>query len=274
MKTYLLIKFILLAGVLTSVLPELVAGQNCGCAPGLCCSQYGFCGTTNGFCGPGCQEGPCILPPAPPNNVSVADIVTDTFFNGIINQTTGRCAGKGFYTRAAFLKACDSHRPFGRTGSIDDSKREIAAFFGHVTHETGYFCYIDEIGGHSKKYCNRSNTQYPCVPGKGYYGRSPLQIKWNYNYGRAGNAIGFNGLKNPDFVSSNVVVAFKTALWFWMENVHKIITSGQGFGKTIRAFNGGRECNGGSSGTVTARVSFYTDYCRQFGISPGNNLRC
>ncbi|KAM7464951.1 hypothetical protein LguiB_012513 [Lonicera macranthoides] len=198
---------------------------------------YGYCGTTSEYCGPRCQEGPYIVPPAP-NNVNVADIVTDTFFNGIINQAVASCVGKGFYTRAAFLEACDSYRQFGRIGSIDDSKREIAALFAHVTHETGHFCYIEEINGPSKNYCDPSNTQYPCVPGKGYYGRDPLQISWNYNYRPAGNDIGFDGLNNPDIVSSDVVIAFKTALWFWMANVHSIITSGRGFGETIRAING------------------------------------
>jgi len=38
---------------------------------------------------------------------------------------------------AAFLEAHDSFYKFGRIGSVDDSKREIAAFFGHVTHDIG-----------------------------------------------------------------------------------------------------------------------------------------
>jgi chitinase len=63
--------------------------------------------------------------------------VTDAFFNGILNQATGDCPGKSFYTRAAFLSALNSYTQFGTTGTADDSKREIAAFFAHVTHETG-----------------------------------------------------------------------------------------------------------------------------------------
>ena len=68
---------------------------------------------------------------------SVADIVTQDFFNGIINQADASCAGKNFYTRAGFLDALNSYNQFGNLGSADDSKREIAAFFAHVTHETG-----------------------------------------------------------------------------------------------------------------------------------------
>jgi len=36
---------------------SLVLAQNCGCAGGLCCSQWGYCGTGDAFCGAGCREG-------------------------------------------------------------------------------------------------------------------------------------------------------------------------------------------------------------------------
>ena len=124
---------VLLAGVL---LPRAVVGQNCGCAADLCCSRWGYCGTGDDYCGTGCQAGPCN-PPSATNNVSVADIVTEGFFNGIIDQADASCEGKNFYTRARFLTAVDSFPQFGRIGTEEDSKREIAAFFAHVTHETG-----------------------------------------------------------------------------------------------------------------------------------------
>ncbi|KAL0388054.1 UNVERIFIED_CONTAM: Endochitinase EP3 [Sesamum radiatum] len=88
-----------------------VLGQNCGCAPDLCCSQWGYCGTGNDYCGRGCQSGPCNGPPSS-NGVSVPNIVTDQFFNGIANQAAASCAGKGFYTRAAFLEALNSYPQF------------------------------------------------------------------------------------------------------------------------------------------------------------------
>ena len=123
------------------ILAGYVKAQNCGCAANECCSQYGYCGTDSEYCGLGCKEGPCTgttSPTTPSSGVSVADIVTDDFFNGILNQASGSdCAGKSFYTRAAFLDALNSYTQFGTTGTADDSKREIAAFFAHVTHETG-----------------------------------------------------------------------------------------------------------------------------------------
>ena len=62
----------------------------------------------------------------------------------------------------------------------------------------GRFCYIEEIDGASKDYCDKTNTQYPCNPNKKYYGRGPLQLTWNYNYGPAGSANGFDRLGSPD----------------------------------------------------------------------------
>ncbi|KAL6343329.1 hypothetical protein AAG906_022404 [Vitis piasezkii] len=201
--------------------------------------------------------------PAMPTAAKVAKQVLVTqvvvlpaaFFDGILNQAPGNCEGKHFYTRAAFLSALNSYPGFGKDGSVDQSKREIAAFFAHVTHETGHFCYINEINGASKNYCDSSNTQNPCVAGQKYYGRGPLQISWNYNYGPAGRSIGFNGLSNPGIVATNVDISFKTALWFWMNNVHSVVN--QGFGATIRAINGAIECNGGSPSSVNARVQYY-----------------
>ena len=69
--------------------------------------------------------------------MSVADEVTEAFFDGIIDQADSGCAGKNFYTRSAFIDALDSYSEFGTEGSDDNSLREIAAFFAHVTHETG-----------------------------------------------------------------------------------------------------------------------------------------
>lgn len=127
---------LVLIGIIAGAFPRYTEAQDCGCAADECCSKWGYCGTTDDYCGDGCQQGPCSPSPEP-NNVSVSDIVTSEFFNGIINQADASCAGKSFYSRAAFLEALGSYDRFGRIGSIDDSKREIAAFFGHVTHETG-----------------------------------------------------------------------------------------------------------------------------------------
>ena len=141
-------------------------GQNCGCAAGLCCSRWGYCGTGDDYCGAGCQEGPCYPPPTP-NNVSVADIVTEEFFNGIINHAAPSCEGKKFYTRARFLTAVGSFPLFGRIGSEEDSKREIAAFFAHVTHKTGrkilvhFFTFVERKTRRNKR---QRPHKFICIP--------------------------------------------------------------------------------------------------------------
>ena len=125
----------LLTVLLVGALFGAAVAQNCGCASGLCCSKYGYCGTGSDYCGDGCQSGPCDSSSG--SGSSVSDIVTQSFFDGIINQAASSCAGKNFYTRAAFLSALNSYSGFGNDGSTDANKREIAAFFAHVTHETG-----------------------------------------------------------------------------------------------------------------------------------------
>ncbi|KAI3924510.1 hypothetical protein MKW92_028289 [Papaver armeniacum] len=210
--------------------------------------------------------------PFPPYGPAVSERVTQDFFNNIINQANGgQCDGRNFYNRDAFLQAVNMYPRFGRRAN---PRREIAAFFAHVTHETGHFCYKQEIDGASKDYCDEKNTEFPCVPGKHYHGRGPIQISWNYNYGPAGRAIGFDGLNDPDRVSNDATVSFKTALWFWMNNVHKQIVQGQGFGATIRAINGDLECDGKNPQTVQKRINYYVEYCKKLGAPPGDNLYC
>ncbi|KAK2989378.1 hypothetical protein RJ640_007777 [Escallonia rubra] len=281
---------VLLALALTGALPESAFGQQCGCAAGLCCSMVGYCGTGDPYCGEGCQEGNCT-DPAPP----VADTVTDAFFNGIIDQAAPDCPGKSFYTRAAFLEALNSYPQFAR-GSAGHSKREIAAFFAHVTHDTQTCFRLYRIrkyhqnvvkehvlstvrlllyrraNGTSGDYCDENRIEFPCVPGKAYYGRGPLQLSWNYNYGPAEDYVGFNGLNNPDVVASDVLVPFEASLSYWIDFVHYVIS--KGFGATIRAINGEHDCDGANPDAVTARVNFYRHYCNLLGVTPGDNLRC
>ncbi|GLT34920.1 hypothetical protein SLA2020_094080 [Shorea laevis] len=215
----------------------------------------------------------CVLFASVPENVMaqpVASIVTPQFFDGIKNNAPANCAGKSFYTRDAFLKALSSFPKFGKRGSADDNKREIAAFFAQVSHETGSFCHKEE-SNKGNTYCQRS-TEYPCAPGKSYYGRGPIQLTGNENYGKAGKALGLNLLNNPEIVSTDPVVSFKTALWYWMTAVHHVV--GQGFGATTRAINGPVECDGKKPNLVQARANLYTSYCRQLNVSPGPNLLC
>lgn len=104
--------------------------------------------------------------------------------------------------------------------SLQTNKRELAAFFAQIAHETRH--------GEDGKYndglmlmheLNTSltyiadNDEYPAAKGKKYYGRGPMQISYNGNYGYASTCIFGNKsvlLNNPDLVQNDPVVAFKT----------------------------------------------------------------
>ncbi|KAI3838953.1 hypothetical protein MKW92_001842 [Papaver armeniacum] len=271
MAALTVIRFVTLTSILMGLLFGSVMGQNCSCAPNLCCSQYGYCGTGMDYCNLGCRSGPCLGTNPSPGGGSVAIIVTPGFFNGIINQAANNCAGKNFYTRNAFLEAVKSYPSFA-SGSQEAGKREIAAFFAQVTHETGHFCYKEEINGASQNFCSPNSPGNPCNPNKKYFGRGPIQLTWNFNYGPAGRSIGFDGLNAPETVSNDPIISFKTALWFWTNNVHPVMN--QGFGATTRAITGALECDGGNPGTVQTRANYYTSYCNQLVVSPGGNILC
>ena len=66
----------------------------------------------------------------------VGDIATQDFFNGILSGAPDSCAGKNFYTYNDFINAANAFSGFGTTGTSDDNKREVAAFFANVAHET------------------------------------------------------------------------------------------------------------------------------------------
>ncbi|CAN6444096.1 unnamed protein product [Victoria cruziana] len=212
------------------------------------------------------ESGAAQGPPGP------RTIVTPGFYNSLLAAVPARCSGKGLYTYGAFIGAAESFAGFGTTGTADTRKREMAAFLANIMHETGSLCYTREI--RRARYCSPSRV-YPCYPGQSYYGRGPIQLTGNANYGAAGNYFGLNLLRNPDLVAQNGVLAFKTAVWFWMKNsrCHIGITTVGGFGSTIRAVNGG-ECGGGAPQAVRSRVALYLRFCRQFGVTPGTNIYC
>lgn len=153
------------------------------------------------------------------------------------------------------------------------------------------YCFKQEQNPGSD-YCEPSAT-WPCASGKRYYGRGPMQLSWNYNYGLCGRAIGVDLLNNPDLVANDAVIAFKAAIWFWMTaqppkpSCHAVI-AGQwqpsdadraagrlpGYGVITNIINGGLECGRGQDGRVADRIGFYQRYCTIFGVNPGGNLDC
>ncbi|XP_062086748.1 probable inactive chitinase-like protein LaCIC [Humulus lupulus] len=269
------------------------------CPGGLCCSQFGWCGNTDEYCKDGCQS------QCKPSAGDLGGIISRATFDDMLkHRNDGACPARNFYTYDAFISAAKAFPGFGTTGDDATKKREIAAFLAQTSHETtggwptapdgpyswGY-CFVRERDPPSN-YCE-PRPSYPCASGRQYYGRGPMQLSWNYNYGQCGQAIGVDLLNSPDLVSTDPVISFKAAIWFWMTpqspkpSCHDVITgrwnpSGAdqsagrvpGYGVTTNIINGGLECGQGWNAKVEDRIGFFKRYCDIFRIGYGNNLDC
>ncbi|XP_058005812.1 uncharacterized protein LOC110639626 isoform X3 [Hevea brasiliensis] len=292
--------------------PKDKAAEQCGwqaggalCPGGLCCSQYGWCANTPEYCGSGCQSQCDGGGGGEDGGIDLGSIISRSTFEEMLkHRNDAACPAKGFYTYDAFISAAKAFPAFGTTGDVDTRKREIAAFFGQTSHATtggwptapdgpyawGY-CYKEELN-QASSYCSPSPA-YPCAPGKKYYGRGPIQLSWNYNYGQCGQALGLDLLNNPDLVATDRVISFKAAIWFWMTpqfpkpSCHDVITGqwsptghdisagrAPGYGVITNIINGGLECGRGWDARVEDRIGFYKRYCDMFGVGYGSNLDC
>lgn len=243
---------------------------------------------------------------------TVADFLTRSDWNVLFPNRAGvnrLCdASSDFYTYDAFVAALKDFPAFAAEGPDSVRKRELAAFLGQISHETsggsGSFdagsdrynwglCWTAEIDK-SNSYIV-SSTLWPAAPGKSYYGRGPLQLTWNYNYGLAGDDLGAPMLVNPDWVLETGTNAFRTALWFWMKeqtpkpSPHAAIVETwaptaadkknnrwPGYGVITNVINGGGECGDGSS-TRTAplsRMGYYARYAKYLKVGQGRNVDC
>lgn len=212
------------------------------------------------------------------------------------------------FSYEALITAAQAFPEFCNEGSLDVRKRELAAFFGNIGHETtggwptapggaqawGLY-FAQEVGcenGQCTGYCT-AIPEYPCAPGKTYHGRGPIQLSYNYNYGPVGEAIGVDLLNNPDLVTADGATSFKTAVWFWMTpqspkpSSHDVMTgrwrpTGQdtsvgrapGFGMTVNIINGGIECGKATPPQVEDRVAFYRRFAGMLSVDPGQNIYC
>ncbi|SDF06649.1 Chitinase class I [Mucilaginibacter pineti] len=183
----------------------------------------------------------------------------------------------------------------------DANKKELAAFFAQIAHETRHGMngsYTDGL-----MLIHESNTEntyvsdsdeYPPVAGKKYYGRGPMQLSYNGNYGFASNIIFGDPkilLNTPELVENDPVVAFKAAIYFWMTpethkpSAHDVMTgkwqpnavdkahgrTTPGFGMTINIVNGDVECNKGEDNYgMNDRIGFYQFFLKKLGVTDAN----
>ena len=206
---------------------------------------------------------------------------------------------------------------FTNTSSAYNNKRELAAFLANISKETtggwqtpvggnspgdyaqwGLY-FVHEVGYTSSTSAgtySQASTEYPPNPTKGYYGRGPIQLSWNYNYGQFSKFL-YNDvsvlLNNPDLVQQDGVLAFKSAIWFWMmpqcpkpschQAMHELWLpqTGEytatkmykkGFAHTNNIINGGLECRNTSTAAFTQKVvlrsELYKYYLAILGLTP------
>ncbi|GAX42880.1 hypothetical protein NIES4075_38850 [Tolypothrix sp. NIES-4075] len=211
--------------------------------------------------------------PPPPSGSGFASIVSRQTYEAMFPNRNS------LYSYEGLITAAQKYPSFCNEGSDEQHKREAAAFLANIAHETGDLQYIEELNtANWPHYCDP--TTYPCVQGKTYQGRGPIQLSWNYNYALCGKAIGKDLLNNPELVSRDSVISFTTALWFWMtpqspkSSCHNAISQ-SGFGMTINIINGGIECGKGQvTQQAQHRIQLYQQFTRMLGVSPGENLSC
>lgn len=245
---------------------------------------------------------------------SVTDILDKETFESMFSSRytdPGCAAGVDALTYENFVKACETHYPDAFTSgvSVEENKRELAAFLGQISQETtGWWsgqqydwglCFVEEVACKDKQ-CSQytsSSTQYPSYAGQSYHGRGAMQVTWNVNYGQLSEVIFGDKnvlLKDPSKLASDGELMFRSALWFWMtaqgvkpschdimlDNVPSESCRPNGFGATTNVINGGLECGAGSSSLhqpgnkVYNRIAYYKRYCEILGVTPGDHLEC
>ena len=225
---------------------------------------------------------------------------------------------------------------FLNEGSTEDRLRELAAFLANTSHETGnsnggyelsnigtgigntrydagYYFQQEQYcaaggsgyGYDSCNYCATGNVyDYACewLYDGGtkfddfYYGRGPLQLSWNYNYGPFSEYY-YNGdadvlLYDPNKMLEDSEVAFASAIWFWMSArdgkpaAHDVMIGNYqaepangrypSFGMTINIINGGLECGAAytddSGNKNRNRIGFYLTYLNIFSNKQGSGI--
>jgi len=169
------------------------------------------------------------------------------------------------------------------------SEGDYAKWGLYFVHELGY------NSSNSAGVYSQTHTEYPPNPAVGYYGRGPIQLSWNYNYGQFSKFL-FNDksilLNNPDSIQRDGVLAFKSAIWFWMmpqcpkPSCHQVMHDlwepekdeylsskmyVKGFAHTNNIINGGLECRSTSSSAFTEKVvlrsELYKYYLSVLGLN-------
>lgn len=236
------------------------------------------------------------------NQLKVTRTDTSTGVEKVISVSTDYNAS--WNVNRPIVKERVVYKNFLTEGTLETRKRELAAFFSNISHETTggpatnnnykWGLYFLEEGENLSSPPNTyvsASTEYPPVSGQSYHGRGPIQLSYNYNYGLASEQILGDKdilLQDPAKVSSDAKLAFMTAIWFWMTpqapkpSSHDVMVGNwtpstsdiadnrtAGLGMTVNIINGGVECGDGGAEKyqVVDRINYYKRYATYLGIS-------
>ncbi|KAF9602278.1 hypothetical protein IFM89_026366 [Coptis chinensis] len=233
-------------------------------------------------------------------NQTITDFFQTYQFENLFSKRNSPVAhAAGFWDYRSFITASAEFQAlgFGTTGGKLMQMKEVSAFLGHVGSATscGYgvatggplawgLCYNHEMSP-SQSYCNQDYL-YPCTPGAEYYGRGALLVYWNYNYGTIGEGLKADLLNHPEYLEQNATLAFRAAMWRWMNPMKKKQPSAHdvfvgnwkptkndtlakrlpGFGTTMNVLYGDQTCGQGEIDPMNNIISHYQYYLDLMGV--------
>jgi hypothetical protein len=120
------------------------------------------------------------------------------------------------------------------------------------------FRYYDASSEAARNYLPTEAPSCPPISDGSFFGRGPIQLSWNANYGRFSEFIYGDKLRlldDPDEILRLGELAFASGFWFWTmyndsefipnKTCHNVMVDhgAKGFGRTLNIINGGIECN-------------------------------
>ncbi|KAF0706294.1 hypothetical protein AaE_014188 [Aphanomyces astaci] len=211
-------------------------------------------------------------PPSPPGKSGLTNILSKELFLRIFPKALD------IYKYENLVAIADKYPEFANTGNADVDRREVAAFLGQISLESGDLRYVEEI---NKSTMCEPSPEYPCAAGKQYFGRGAIQLSWNYNYKDFGKAVKLDLVARPEMVAKDEKLVWWSALWYWHDerpngNIHKVVGLPGGFAKATNIINGGLECgvNPRNRDSEKSRIASFKKFCNLLMVAPGDNLSC
>ena len=122
-----------------------------------------------------------------------------------------------------------------------DTCNRLAHFLGQISHETGQYQWLQELGGpgYFKRYDNRTDLGN-IHPGDGakYHGRGLIQLTGAANYAKYGALLGLPLFDQPEMVAK-FPAALMTAIKYWELNALNNYADKDDCGKITKKINGG-----------------------------------